>query len=244
MEIDVSLASPKEVLPLRELYKEEVGCQVVLYSWLGRGWANAYLLRLGGRVAGYGCVGGIYGKAKDTIVEFHVLPAHRGAALPLFRRLVAVSQATKVETQTNDALLTLMLYDCGSGVEAEAVLFRDAFTTHLTVPGATFREATEAERGEVGDGDWVVEAGGEVVAAGGVLCHYNAPYCDVHMAVSERHRRRGYGGYLVQELKRTAYEMGKVPAARCSPSNPASRATLQRAGLLPCARVLTGTIAG
>jgi hypothetical protein len=48
----------------------------------------------------------------------------------------------------------------------------------------------------------------------------------------------------MQELERAAYEMGKVPAARCSPTNAASRATLQMAGLLPCASVLAGVSEG
>jgi hypothetical protein len=55
--------------------------------------------------------------------------------------------------------------------------------------------------------------------------------------------RQGFiGSYLVQELKRTCHEMDKVPAARCDASNTASRATLQRAGMLPCASILTGDI--
>ena len=81
-----------------------------------------------------------------------------------------------------------------------------------------------------------------VVAAGGVLCHYNPPYGDLFMGVAGPFRRRGYGSYLVQELKRVAYERGQVPAARCNAANGGSRATLQRAGLMPCARVLTGRI--
>ena len=62
------------------------------------------------------------------------------------------------------------------------------------------------------------------------------------MATAEPLRRRGYGSYLIQELKRVAYEMGKVPAARCDATNSASRASLQKAGLLPCARMLSGTL--
>jgi GNAT superfamily N-acetyltransferase len=70
------------------------------------------------------------------------------------------------------------------------------------------------------------------------------PYGDIYMSVAESQRRRGYGSFFVQELKRTCYEMGRVPAARCNATNPASRATLQKAGLLPCARVLVGTFSG
>jgi GNAT superfamily N-acetyltransferase len=62
------------------------------------------------------------------------------------------------------------------------------------------------------------------------------------MEVSEPYRRRGYGSYLVQELKRICYEIGKVPAARCNVANVASRKTMEKAGLLPCARILQGEV--
>jgi hypothetical protein len=63
------------------------------------------------------------------------------------------------------------------------------------------------------------------------------------MEVDERFRRRGYGSFLIQELKRASYEAGLIPAARCNVENAASRATVQKAGLLPCARLLSGVIA-
>ena len=64
------------------------------------------------------------------------------------------------------------------------------------------------------------------------------------MEVDEPHRRRGVGSYLVQDLKRISYEMGRIPAAHCNASNIGSRATLQKAGLFPCARLLSGDLAG
>ena len=83
---------------------------------------------------------------------------------------------------------------------------------------------------------------GETVATGGVLFHYNAPYGDIYMEVAEPFRRRGLGAFLVQELKRVTYELGSIPCARCSPENVASRRTLQKAGLVPFAHILNGTI--
>jgi GNAT superfamily N-acetyltransferase len=94
-----------------------------------------------------------------------------------------------------------------------------------------------------GVGDWLIEHNGAIVATGGIATHYNPPYGDLFMEVDERFRRRGYGSYLIQELKRTCYETGLVPAARCNVANLASRATLQKAGLLPCARLLSGVLA-
>jgi GNAT superfamily N-acetyltransferase len=88
----------------------------------------------------------------------------------------------------------------------------------------------------------VVEIDGQVAASGGVLFHYNRPYGDIYMDVEESFRRRGLGAFLVQELKRLCYEGGHVPAARCNPTNVASRRTLQRAGFVPCAHILKGVL--
>jgi hypothetical protein len=43
-------------------------------------------------------------------------------------------------------------------------------------------------------------------------------------------------------VKRCAYELGSIPCARCSPQNVPSRKTLQKAGLVPFAHILNGSI--
>ncbi len=63
------------------------------------------------------------------------------------------------------------------------------------------------------------------------------------MKIDESYRQRGLGAYFVQELKRIAYEMGGIPAARCSPENVASRKTLQKAGFVPFAHIMVGKVA-
>jgi GNAT superfamily N-acetyltransferase len=88
----------------------------------------------------------------------------------------------------------------------------------------------------------VLELDGKVVAQGGLLFHYNRPYGDIYMEVAEAFRQRGLGSYLVQELKRAAYELGAVPCARCNTTNVPSRRTLQKAGFIPFAHMLTGVI--
>src|SRR5262249_45494005 len=131
---------------------------------------------------------------------------------------------------------------------SDTILFADGFTSHLTCPDGALRKAIEADKARIFAhhhepvGDWIIESGEVVVATGGALFHYNPPYGDLYMEVDEPHRRRGYGSYLIQELKGICYEIGKVPAARCSVTNVASRKTLEKAGLLPCARILTGEV--
>lgn len=236
------------ILPLREQYREEMACQIVHDSWHTRGFTTSWLLQIHGEVVGYAAVGGPPGSERDTIKEFHVVPLHRGESLPLFRRLIATSNARFIEAQTNDTLLSLMLRDCAVELTSETILFADAGLTRLapsdvhlcpvseTDQARTFGHTTEPV------GEWGLDRAGDIVATGGVLFHYNPPYGDVYMEVAEPHRRHGYGSYLVQELKRICYEAGRIPAARCHQDNVASRRTLQRAGMLPCARIVRGRI--
>ena len=83
---------------------------------------------------------------------------------------------------------------------------------------------------------------GMTAGKGGILFHYNRPYGDIYMEVTEPFRQRGLGGFLVQELKRLAYQLGAIPCARCNPTNIASRRTLQKAGFVPYAHILDGVI--
>ena len=163
MTIDVACVPLKEVLPLRELYRREMGCQVVHDSLPGRGFGDLFLIRLGGRVAGYGFVMGHRGEPRDMVKEFYVLPALRGSALPMFRRLVEASGARRIEGQTNDVLLTLMFYDFAADITSDTVVFHDGLTTGLPAPGVIFRGATEADKGRIFEhrvepvGEWLLE---------------------------------------------------------------------------------------
>jgi GNAT superfamily N-acetyltransferase len=64
------------------------------------------------------------------------------------------------------------------------------------------------------------------------------------MEVAPAFRGRGLGTFIVQEAKRVCREAGLTPAARCPPANVASRRSLERAGLLPNGRILSGRLAG
>lgn len=241
MDIQVRRAEYRDIEPLRELYRQEANCQIVSDSILRRGMADAYLILLNGRAAGYGGVWNTIDPGR--VMEFHTLPHVRALALPMFRALLDASGATQIQAQTNMPLMLLMLYDCGKNITCENILFHDAYRTHLTCPNGVFRRARPGDQGPDPNAPWVVESGGTVVAAGGFLTHYNPPYGDVFMSVAEDARRQGFGSYLVQEIKRVCYESGRRPAARCNPTNVASRRTLEKAGMLPCGRLLVGAVA-
>jgi GNAT superfamily N-acetyltransferase len=245
-----ALTSADAVLPLRVRHRHELNCQIVHDSLHTReGWTLTYLCTLGASAAGFGGVA-IAGPWKDkpTIFEFYVLPEHRARAFDLFEALLAASGARLMEIQSNDLLLAVMLHTYARDIWSEKIVFRDANTTALPPNGAVVRRVTSdketrcaiAER--AGNTECVLQLGNETVATGGLMFHYNVPYADVYMDVAEPYRRRGFGSYLVQELKRLAYELESVPGARCDLPNVASRKTLQKAGLVAYAHILNGTI--
>ena len=236
------------ILNLRDEYRREMNCQIVHDSWHVRGFTDSYALYVNGEIVGYGSVGSP-GQERDTIKEFFLKPRARASALPLFRELASRSGARIVEAQTNDLLLMLMLYDTSVDLTSETILFADTMTTRHAPPGAVFRPVTAADRARMFPhaiepvGDWGLEADGAIAATGGLFFHYNPPYGDLYMEVSAPYRGRGFGTYLVQELKRVCREMDCRPSARCSADNPASRRALERAGMLPCARIVRGRLA-
>jgi GNAT superfamily N-acetyltransferase len=244
------VATVKEILPWRDLYRQEMNCQIIHDSLHSRkGWTEPYLLMSHGVAVGYGsvAVGGPW-KGKPAVFEFYVAPPYRSRMFDLFIALLTACNATRIETQSNDSILTAMLHTFAQDVASESILFHDKFRTAHLPNGAIFRRAAAADAARVFPhqaepvGDWVLEAEGMLAATGGILFHYNRPYGDIYMEVAEAFRKRGLGCYLVQELKRVCYEQGSVPAARCSPTNIPSRKTLQKAGFVPCGHILTGSV--
>lgn len=251
MNIQATLASAERILPLRTRHREEVHSQIVHDSLHRReGWTLSYLLELDGHAVGFGSVA-VAGPWKDkpTIYEFYCLPGHRSRSFVLFEAFLAACGARFFEVQTNETLLMVMLHAYGRGVESEKIVFADHGTTALPPMGATLRSATAREEiiaaigRRQGGGEWILELDGAEAGKGGILFHYNRPYGDIYMEIGEPFRRRGLGSYLVQELKRSCYEFGAIPCARCDPSNRASRQTLLKAGFAPVAHILNAHVA-
>ena len=187
-------------------------------------------------------------KDKRTVLEFYVLPEYRYRAFELFEAFLASADCKFMEVQSNDMLVTVMLHTFAREISTEKIVFRDTSTTSLPSGGAVLRCVTPEpetramleERG--GTTDYVLELNGEPAGQGSILYHYNLPYVDLAMEVNESVRRRGFGSYIIQELKRAAYELGAIPGTRCNPTNVPSRRTLQKAGMVPYANMLVGVL--
>jgi GNAT superfamily N-acetyltransferase len=250
--VHAALTVAPVVLPLRTRYRQEMNCQLVKDSIHTRaGWSMTYALGLDAVLAGFGTVA-IAGPWKDkpTILEFYVVPEHRSRAFDLFEAFVEISGARLMEIQSNDALLAVMLHTYARDVWSESIVFRDGFVTALPANGAVLQPLTSDEevRAAIADRqggpEFLLQVDGRTAGKGGILFHYNPPFGDVYMDIEESFRGRGLGSYLVQELKRKAYDVGSIPAARCNRDNRPSRKTLQKAGFIPYAHILNGAIPG
>jgi len=184
------------ILPLRALFLEEIDAQVRYDACHGRGWTDSYLLTADEAAVGYGAIKGLNEVAdRDTVFEFYVSPPWRRHAGALFRALLDASGARHVECQSNDRLLAGMLFEFAQNVRSDVVLFEAHAVTDLAFPGGLVRARRESDR--IFDhtvepvGDCVLEVQGEIVATGGFFLHYNPPFADLYMEVSEPHRRRG-----------------------------------------------------
>ena len=250
MLVSATITTAEAVLPLRVRYRQEMNCQIVHDSIHRRdGWTVTYMLNVDGVTAGFGSIAqaGPW-KDKPSMFEFYVLPEHLAHSFALFEALLTVPNARFMEIQSSDVLLAVMLHTYGRDIWSEKIVFRDANTTALPGNGATVQQLTPDQEiwnaidQRQGGAEYQLLLDGAIVATGGLMFHYNVPYTDIYMETVEPFRRRGFGSYLVQELKRYAYALGSIPCARCNPGNVASRATLQKAGLVPFAHILNGSI--
>jgi GNAT superfamily N-acetyltransferase len=239
-------ANLKDILALRALFLQETNFQIRYNAVHERGWSDSYLLRIDGAEVGYGSIKGQEREARDTVFEFYVVPPFRKFASVLFRELLLASGVWLIECQSNDLLLSSMLYEFSCKIDSDVVLFQHGTVTDHQIPGAVVRprrpDDQVFEHTVEGFGDYVLEVNGEIVATGGFLLHYNAPFADLYMEVRKDCRRKGYASFLLQELQKACYLAGRVPAARCSIRNVASRASLIKSGLRVCGFMQLGKV--
>ena len=244
MEITIAKTGEEEIKSFRILFLEEFNNQFIYDKCHYYNWCDNYLFLMDETAVGYGCIWGLNERnERNAVFEFYLLPSYQKWAPLFFEQLIAVPGVTKIECQSNDRLLSELVYRYGQNINAEAILFEEHFQSNLSVPGAIFRKRIDSDfKINDDDGPYILEHNGVLVAHGGLMLNYNFPYADIYMHVLEEHRQKGFGSLFVQELKRLAYETERVPAARCNIKNKISKATLEKAGLKVCGFILVGDI--
>jgi GNAT superfamily N-acetyltransferase len=242
MEITIKKVPLEEIGHFRNQFLHENNFQFVCNKYHDYGWADTYLFKDGEEHIGYGSVWGTDRRQdRDTIFEFFLIQPFRNFTHSIFPRFIDATKAIYIESQSNDLLLTAMLYEYAQNVHAEAILFEDHYKTDFSIPETIFRPRKFDDAPE-NDSNFFVESHGLIVASGGLMLNYNFPYADIYMGVKEEFRQRGLGSYIVQEIKKAAYAAGRVPSARCNIDNKISKSTLLKAGFKVCGFRLKGLI--
>ncbi len=247
MTLEITKTNLEEILYLRNLFLQENNFQIRYNACHERGWTDSYIINFNEEKIGYGSVKGNENlNDRDAVFEFYLIPSFRNLSSAAFLKLLHASKATFIECQSNDFLLTSMLYEFAQNINANTILLEEDITSHIKIDNVLFRKRNENdvvfEHKAEPVGDYVLEIDNEVVATGGFLLHYNMPFADLYMEVKEDCRRKGLGSFLIQELKKQCYLAGRVPAARTGMENIASRATLIKAGLKIAGFILLGEV--
>jgi len=236
-----------EILSLRTLFLQENNFQIRYNACHERGWSDSYIIEYKGVKVGYGAIKGAENlKSRDAVFEFYLIPSYKHLYSIAFEELLCVASLRFIECQSNDQFLTSILYQYSNNIHTDVILFEDNITTFFTKEGIVFRSRHEDdkvfEHKREPVGEYVLEWNNEIIATGGFALHYNMPFADLYMEVNEFYHRKGFGSFLVQELKRECYLNGRVPAARCSINNAASKLTLLKSGLKIAGYILLGSI--
>ncbi|HLY72263.1 MAG TPA: hypothetical protein VKR53_21170 [Puia sp.] len=247
MNLNIQKTDLHEILTLRNLFLQENNFQIRYNSCYERGWTDTYIVFCNGAKIGYGSVrGNEKHNDRDSIFEFYLIPPFRNITSVVFAELLTCCGAIFIECQSNDFLLTSMLYQFAENIKSEVILFEDGSKTFLTSDKAIFRKITGDdvcfEHKSEPPGDFVLEFNEEIVATGGFLLHYNMPFADLYMEVKEPCRRKGFGSFIIQEIRKECYLAGRVPAARCNINNVASKMTLLKGGLKIAGYILLGNV--
>jgi GNAT superfamily N-acetyltransferase len=243
MEMRAIKSGLDQVQVFRILFLQENNFQFVHNKCHDYGWADTYLFFTDDVKIGYGALWGRSRREdRDAVFEFYIIKPFRKFANAIFQEFLSVSGATWIECQSNDWLLSAMLYEYAQNINAEAILFKDHFQTHFSIGDTTFQKKIAADEGSDDDHPYLLVQHEEEVASGGLMLNYNRPYADIYYDVSEKHRQKGFGSLIVQELKNEAYKMGRVPAARCNIANKISKSVLLKSGFMICGHILHGEI--
>lgn len=242
MGITVKQCKLDDIREMRSKFLLEMRAQFIHDKCHLYGWSDDYLIQYNDMAIGYGCVWGPEQREdRDTIFEFYLMPDHRQYQVIAMQELILQSRASKLECQTNDPNTSPVFFEYAGNIETQSILFSDSFATSFPLNGIIVGNRSLPEHAHREHRIELVKDG-VVVASGGLLLNYNPPYADVYMEVAEAHRRKGYGILIVQEAKRLAHSIGRIPAARCRVTNQVSRATLVRAGFQVCGYLLVGKV--
>src|SRR5215210_4124236 len=122
MTLNVAKTNLKEILHLRNLFLQENDFQIRYNACHERGWTDSYVVIYNNEKIGYGSIKGNANlNDRDTVFEFYLTPSFRNLSSTVFLELLHSSKASFIECQSNDFLLTSLLYQRGQNVNSNVI---------------------------------------------------------------------------------------------------------------------------
>lgn len=231
-----------EIAHLRDELNASARCQIVRWTNLTRGFGYEVAVEDGAKLVGYGVIRTT--DDEDTLIEFFAIK--EVDFLAVARAILEFSKAPLIEAQSNLPFMPEILEQFSNNQTPGPLLFADGEPSQLDVPNAIFRAVSSSdtifEHKSEPVGNWCIECDNAVVATGGFFTHYNPPYADLYMEVHPHFRKRGFGSFLIQNLRSVCRSQSLIPAARCNFDNVASAKCLQRGGMVACGNLTIGRV--
>ena len=127
-------AKLEDIKSLRAMFLEESNFQVRYNACHERGWTDSYLLAWMARRLAMAQSKGQEIADRDTVFEFYLVPKLREVSRLAFAALLAASGARYIECQSNDPLLSAMLFEFARDISADTILFADQVATGKVGP--------------------------------------------------------------------------------------------------------------
>jgi RimJ/RimL family protein N-acetyltransferase len=216
-------------------------------------WTSRYYkIQINSAYVGYICV-----DSQKTLWEFYLIESAQTYSQEVFKFLIEMNYIVAAESKSFDSLLMALCFDFHKKATCNAYLFRDDTDVEY-LPGGfenieirlaakdDLKNLTEINR-FAEDVDFfynldeeirkeeifVFVLNGEFLGAGTCkrICR-SLNYYDIGMIVTEKHRNKGLGTYIIIKLKEYCYNSNKVPVCDCYYLNYPSKKTLEKAGFI------------
>jgi|GEM_PF-856821 len=188
---------------------------------------------------------GFFSKSdKGTIRQFYLEPEWKYLGFPLLETIISTFEVSRILVGTNYPYFLALALRLQQNIEIFSLLFKDqvavsvleraghiklAIPTDLpAVLEFSFLTSKASEAWQTSyfskwiarDGVYIYELDEEIQGVFEVRVEASAPgIANLGMVVSNKHRRKGLGTYLLGKAKARALELGLVPVCSCAVSN-------------------------
>lgn len=249
----IPVESLAEIQEQREYYINELLFSQELHAEENVWESQYYKIKMNSAWVGYFCV-----NSERILWEFYLVKSALIYSQQVFKFLIDMNYIVAAECKSFDSLLMSLCFDFHKKAACSAYLFRDdTDVSHSlsTIVDINFRLATQEDFSSIlkMSGDFfhnleenimkeevfVFYSNNELLGAGSCkkICD-SMNYYDIGMVVTEDHRNKGIGTFIIIKLREYCYNNNRIPVCGCWYFNHASKKTLEKAGFITRHRII------